>query len=420
MTEENKALRIIELRAENVKKLKAVTIRPEGNTVVIAGKNGAGKTSVLDSIWFALGGGRAMSETARPIREGQEDALVELDLGDYTVRRTWHGENSYLAITSKEGARYSSPQKFLDERIGDLSFDPLAFAQSAPRRQREWLLSLVSLPFNPEELAGQRLRLYEERTQMGREITRLQGQLDGLPDVTGFPAQAVSAADAVKALEEAQGEVDNYFRLSQQRAQVQGQLEIIAAQRAALDAEERDASERLRGVNEALAGFWPDGELSLPDLDALRNAVLGVEQHNEQVRLAERKRALLAEHTELQGRRADQTRQIEALDSYKAEALADAEMPVRGLGFDDEQVLYRGLPLAQASSAEQLRVSLGIAMADQPEIRVIRITDGSLLDSSNMRVIEEMAADRGYQVWIERVDESGTVGVVIEDGEVVG
>ena len=53
-----------------------------------------------------------------------------------------------------------------------------------------------------------------------------------------------------------------------------------------------------------------------------------------------------------------------------------------------------------------------------PKLRVIRITDGSLLDTENMALIEKMATEADFQIWIERVDESGTAGVVIEDGQV--
>jgi hypothetical protein len=91
---------------------------------------------------------------------------------------------------------------------------------------------------------------------------------------------------------------------------------------------------------------------------------------------------------------------------------------VPGLGFDDDGVTYNGVPFSQCSSAEQLRVSLGVAMALNPRIRVLRITDGSLLDAENLAVIEEMADLQDFQVWIERVAEDGEVGVVIEDGAV--
>ena len=80
---------------------------------------------------------------------------------------------------------------------------------------------------------------------------------------------------------------------------------------------------------------------------------------------------------------------------------------------------FQGVPFAQCSSAERMKVSLSIAAALNPTIRVIRVNDGSLLDSESMAEVERMAAERDMQVWVERVDESGKVGIVIEDGEVL-
>jgi hypothetical protein len=57
-------------------------------------------------------------------------------------------------------------------------------------------------------------------------------------------------------------------------------------------------------------------------------------------------------------------------------------------------------------------------MAANPELRIIRSYDGGLLDSKSLGVIAAMACSRGYQVWLESVDESGKIGFVIEDGEV--
>ena len=59
-----------------------------------------------------------------------------------------------------------------------------------------------------------------------------------------------------------------------------------------------------------------------------------------------------------------------------------------------------------------------LAMAANPELRVIRIKDGSLLDSENLALIDEIAKGGDFQVWIECVDGSGKMGFYIEDGRV--
>ena len=52
-------VKINQLEIENVKRVKAVKIEPTANGLtVIGGRNSQGKTSVLDSIAWALGGDR--------------------------------------------------------------------------------------------------------------------------------------------------------------------------------------------------------------------------------------------------------------------------------------------------------------------------------------------------------------------------
>jgi hypothetical protein len=98
--------------------------------------------------------------------------------------------------------------------------------------------------------------------------------------------------------------------------------------------------------------------------------------------------------------------------------MAGKTMPIEGLSFADDTVLYNGIPFGQCSSAEKLRVSLSMAMALNPELKVIRIMDGSLLDEDNLAIIREMAEAQDYQVWIECVASRPGMGIFIEDGEV--
>jgi hypothetical protein len=109
---------------------------------------------------------------------------------------------------------------------------------------------------------------------------------------------------------------------------------------------------------------------------------------------------------------------IESLDKDKSLALANAEFPVVGLSFDDSGILFNDIPLMDASDSEKIRVAIGIAMALNSEIRIIRISDGSLLDSSTIALITQMAQDKDYQLWIETVGDNG-VGVIIEDGKIL-
>lgn len=400
-------MRIVQLTAENVKRLQAVEITPKGDVVIISGKNGAGKSSVLDAIWMALAGGPGAKETTRPIRDGEEKANVQLDLGDIIVTRKWTKAGSTLEVASQDGAKYGSPQKLLDGMIGQLTFDPLAFANEDEKKQRQILLDVVELPFDPDEIAAERKRIYDERTDVNRDAKRLDAQIAGLPAVLiDTPDKEVSAAEIAAELEEAQ-------KINQRHEDMEGVLVACDKKVAQLEGLLEEAKEqRIRLTAEAA---------DLPECiftESIRSRLAVVDKTNEAVRAKKQRNQLRRERAQAENKSEDFTAELGRIDRETAQAIERANMPLDGLTFDETGVLYQGVPFAQASSAEKLRVSIAIAMALNPKIRVIRITDGSLLDSENMALIEEMAADNDFQVWVERVDETGKVGVVIEDGRV--
>lgn len=172
-------MRIVKLEASNVKRLVAVEITPDGNVIVIGGRNGAGKSSVLDSIAYALGGKDLVCE--RPLRAGADRGHVEVDLGDLVVRRTFtpSGGGS-LTVSNKEGAVYKSPQAMLDKLVGRLSFDPLDFERMEAKRQLETLRALVGIDFSGIDAA--RAELYDERTAVNRTTKQLEARLATLPE----------------------------------------------------------------------------------------------------------------------------------------------------------------------------------------------------------------------------------------------
>jgi hypothetical protein len=136
------------------------------------------------------------------------------------------------------------------------------------------------------------------------------------------------------------------------------------------------------------------------------------ERRAEQAEINRRATAIEAEAQAL-------TAAMEKREAEKLKALQGAQMPVDGLSLSGGSVLFNGLPFDQASDAEALRVSVAIAMAANPKLRVIRVRDGSLLDEDGMTLLSDLARQKDYQIWCERVDSTGKIGIVMDDGEVV-
>lgn len=410
-------MKIIKLTAENLKRLQAVEITPSGHLVKISGRNAQGKSSVLDAIWYALGGGDALP--AKPIRDGAEAAKVTLDLGDLVVTRRFTAAGSRLLVQGKDGARFPSPQGVLDRLIGRLAFDPLAFLRLDPKRQADTLRDLVELDEDLEALDAERERAYQERTTVNREVKQLDGRLAGFELPADTPTEEISASDLLERLQQtldAQRDWDQceqrLIRTRQTYQQCQSRIETLERQLR----EARDQLAELADAGRALAETLE--RQPRPDTSGLQAQLADIEARNARARQARERADVHQQLSDAQQRSQALTDRIGEIDRRKAAAIRSARFPLDGLGFDGHTVTYRGLPLDQASRAEQLRVSMAIAMAANPRLRVIRITDGSLLDSDSLALIEAMAAAGDYQVWLETVDETGAIGIVIEDGRV--
>ena len=176
--------------------------------------------------------------------------------------------------------------------------------------------------------------------------------------------------------------------------------------------------ERRYALQERLNAAESPGEKI--DLAPLQQKLSGAQEANRAVESKKRKAELLEAAN---AAAAEAQRLTEAMDARKrrvAKAIANAELPVSGLGLDTGMVTYNSKPLAQASDAEQLRISMAIAMALNPKLRVVRVRDGSLLDEDSLAAVAKMADEADCQVWLERVDSSGEIGFVMEDGHLKG
>jgi len=388
-------------------RLKAVEITPAGNVVIVGGNNGEGKSSTLNAMWLALGGGAASKAIPRPVRDGQDEASVTLDLGDLIVTRKWKGAKSTLTVESADGARYSSPQSILDGLVGKLAFDPLEFAQYPAAKQREILLGMVALPFDPAELDRKRKGLFEQRTDVTRTLKQYEGQLAGMFTApAGTPDAEVSVKDLLDEYRAAEAATARMLQIARD---VQNNELLVTQLREKLAMAEED----LIGNRLALDTCPAPASLS-----EIQDRLDDVENVNANVRAKLERAATTAQRDAVAAKVAELTAGIAGLDKTKADGLAAADYPITGLGFDDDGVVYNEVPFKQASSAEQLRVSTAMGMALNPELRVMHIRDGSLLDTRSLDLISRMAEANDFQIWIERVGTGDEGAVIIEDGEV--
>jgi len=415
--------RIVRLKAENVKRLKAVEITPEGEIVVIGGKNGAGKTSVLDSICYALGGKSV--QPVKPVRNGEKKAVIVCEMDDLIVTRTiTETGGGMLKVTNKEGLQYTSPQAILDELCGRLTFDPLEFLRMHAKDQLNTLKVLCGLDLS--DLEEKRKELYELRTGTNRQIKTLEGSLASLPEYKGLPAAPVSIRELMDELKAAQHKNQENQKARQQVAILKQDRARKAGEKIRLEAEILKMQEALNQTTRDLERMdWEAQKaetaaelLTDVDTEAIQARIEGAGETNQRIQANQRRAQTAGQLKGFQDESVKLTEQITSVDEEKKARLQAARMPIAGLSLDEGGITYNGIPFEQSSSAEQLRVSVAMGIAMNPTLRVMLIRDGSLLDDGNLRMIAEMAKEGGHQIWIERVGEGEECQVIIEEGEI--
>jgi DNA repair exonuclease SbcCD ATPase subunit len=419
-------VRILSLQAQNFKALRAVEITPTGAVVPIIGDNGQGKSSVLDSIYCALAGKKAIP--SKPIRRGADSAVIKLDLGEVKVTRKFSGDTTSVIVEAQSGARFPSPQRMLDDLLGELSFDPLRFANAEPKAQLETLRSLVQLDVDVDALDGANARDYELRRDWNRKVDSLKERVASLG--AGIDPQMDTTPIDVNALTSRMADASEHNALIERRQANRERTaqDVAALRRNASDKREQaqlllDEATAYEAAADSKQRLLDDAE-PLPepiDVSALRDEInaamaANAERQNQERQRDAHKRAvdeLQVAHSTSQ----NLTAQMEARAKAKQVAIASAKMPLEELSFGDGEVLYEGVPLAQVSSAERIRVSFAIAIAKNPKLRVVLLKDGPLLDETSLAMVAAMAEEADVQIWIERIGK-GPVGVLIQDGEV--
>lgn len=415
------SLKVLELHVENYMRVRVVDISPEGVIQIVAGDNGAGKTSVLNALFAALRNAALNKEVKKPIREGEDHALVRLEIGEivngekkveYIVTRNWTPSGTTLKLEAGKdnGARYPKPQETLDGLMSKIAFDPMAFIQLKPDEQVDELLKIVKFDINVEALDIEARDMYEERTEIGREVKSLKGQLDGFGEVEEAPAEKVSVTDLLAKHQKMSRQIQEDALALQSHLRL---VDEIKALEAALIIKRNEFAKS--------DGFRTDTP-TLADTDAVQTEIESAEATNDKV-LRNIYRADIKSELEIkEGNYKLRSDRLDEIEKEKQDALERAKFPIDGLGYvkneKEKFVTFNDIPISQISMSEQIRVSLSIAMSGKPELRIAEIRDGSLLDDKTLAMIEEMAKDGEWQLWIERIGDKDANAVVIEDGMV--
>lgn len=423
-------MRIINLQAENFKKLIAIDITPNEDLNEITGPNGAGKSSLIDCIPALTGG--ASEVPGMPIHLGEEKGRIKMSLGDgpdkieYWISKTFTKKNlkGILKIEDASGnAINESPQSFLDKIRSRISFDPLDLIEKTDKNELKKILFNV-LGINLDDIDKKEKDLRQQRESIGRDMKKADAvykAIEYFPQVK--ETEEVKVGDLTAKLHKAialnqdlTNRAEANERLKQSAIAGKKTIEELKAKVAAMEATLADAREKYKAEKDDLALTFPE------DIDAINTEIQSVESTNSKIRANANRKKAQAEFDVAKSAYDTFTADLESIAKDRTTILKNAKWPIPGFSYSEGELLYNSIPLDQVSDGDRLRVGLGIAMAQKPELRVIWTRRGSLIDSKNRAIIKEMIKDKQFQMFFEGVaerDKDGKVpgvGFYIEDG----
>lgn len=405
------SVKITSFEAENVKRVKAVTIIPAADGLtVIGGRNAQGKTSVLDAIAWALGGDKF--RPGHPQRDGSvlpPRLRVLLSNGLVVERR---GKNSELYITDPSGRK--AGQTLLNSFVEQLALDLPKFMAASGREKAQTLLRIIGLGEQVEELERRGKTLYNERLALGRiadQKAKFAKEMTFYPNV---PEEPLSAAELIAQQQDILARNGENQRKRQRRDELKRTLDTAEAQLAELTRRCEQLREDYRIASTDAADLLDQSTVELEE------NIRTIEQTNAKVRANLDKARAEADAQKLADEYAALTAQIEDVQREKLALLNGADMPLPGLSVTDGELTYNGQPWDCMSSSEQLIAATSIVRRLNPECGFVLLDRLEAMDTDTLAAFGRWLEGEGLQAIATRVSTGGECQIIIEDGEVAG
>ena len=399
--------KITSLELENIKRIKAVQITPtESGLTVIGGRNGQGKTSVLDAIMWILGGERY--RPSEPKREGSVTppyGKITLSNGLVVERK---GKNSDLKVIDPSGNR--AGQQLLNEFISQFALDLPKFMNGNNKEKADTLLQVIGVGDKLYELDQQEKELYNQRRTIGQIADQKKKYAAELPVYPDVPAEPISATELIKEQQEILATNGENQRKRQRLAKLQSEADTLRGQ-----------IEELLAKQAKIHSDLEIAQMDAKDLQdqstaEIEKSIVDIEEINRKVRMNLDKEKAETEAQEYTNKYEAHTERIEAVRKERANLLDGANLPLEGLSVEDGELTYKGFKWDNLSGADQMKVGVAIVRKLNPKCGFVLLDKLEQMDLDTLQEFSAWLKQEGLQVIATRVSTGDECSIIIEDG----
>ena len=410
------SIKITAFEAENVKRIKAVQLRPdETGLTLIGGRNNQGKTSVLDAIAWALGGNKYRPDAAQ--RDGSVNPphlRLRLSNGLMVERK---GVNSSLTVTDPTGRK--GGQQILDEFVEQLALDLPKFMQASDREKADILLRIIGVGDRLQALDRDIKGMYNKRTTIGQIATAKRKHADEMTVYEDVPDEPVSVSDLIRQQQEILARNGENQRKRSNAYKLQAERNALAQKVNSLREElDRYTQQLMKADKDMTIAFKTAEELQDESTTELESSIRNIEEINRQVRANLDHAHADAEAIEYAEEYKQLSSQIDQMRSDRMALLNGAHLPLPELDVQDGLLLYRGKHWRDMSGSDQLRVATAIVRQLNPDCGFVLLDKLEQMDLQTLAEFGDWLAQEGLQAIATRVSTGDECQIIIEDGRV--
>lgn len=405
------AIKINELKIENVKRVKAVQVSPSASGLtVIGGNNNQGKTSVLDAIAWALGGDRY-----RPSQAQREGSVIPPNLhivmsNGLIVERK--GKNSDLKVTDPNGQK--GGQQLLNEFVEQLALDLPRFMASSSREKAQTLLQIIGVGAQLAELERKEKETYNQRLAIGRIADQKLKFAKEQPYYPEAPKELVSVSELIRQQQEILAKNGENQRKRARLHQIEQEYQNTIEQMESLLAKQKELEDDLKIARSAASDLVDQSTAEL------EQNISNVEDINRKVRANMSKDKAEDDAREYRRQYDGFTKELDDIRQAKIELLDNADLPLPGLSVLDGELTYNGFKWDNMSGSDQLKVATAIVRKLNPKCGFVLLDKMEQMDIGTLNEFGQWLESEGLQAIATRVSLGDECSILISDGYVVG
>lgn len=410
------SIKINKLEIENVKRIKAVKIEPTANGLtIVGGNNNQGKTSVLDSIAWALGG-----EKYRPSKAQRDGSTIPPTLhivmsNGLVVERK--GKNSSLKVTDPTGNK--AGQQLLNEFVEQLALDLPKFMESSGKEKAQTLLKIIGVGDQLEVLDRKEKELYNSRLSIGQIADRKKKFADEQPYYPEAPKKLISPSELIKQQQEILARNGENQRKREQVEKYKSSVffirQSVDSMREQLEQEEQKLKKAEENLRIAQMNASDLQDESTAELEA---SLSNIEEINRKVRANMDKDKAEDDALDYKNQYNALTAEIDKTRREKTDLLQSAELPLPELSVKDGELIYKGQQWDNMSGSDRLKVSTAIVRKLNPKCGFVLLDKLEQMDLNTLEEFGQWLEQEGLQAIATRVSTGDECSIIIEDGYV--